>query len=258
MKFLKWLLPSFFVLFLTGCFDVNEEIDIKANGSGQMQWNYDMSQLLDLMQTYMGKDEMDKQIPKDKVDTTILMKDLVDTAKDIPADKKALIRNGRMHMKLDMTQKIFKADLHFPFSSMNDLQKLYTSMSDGSLGTNKLFKGLTSKGDSMNSNPNAQMPDIGQFNGIYDFQCKDGLISRKLNADKWKEFQSSPQFEQMKQVSGMGMEVPYTLTVNLPRPLKKIDNSLAVISDDKKTITLKYNIVEVFDHPEKFEYTIAY
>lgn len=258
MKIWKWLLPSVIILSLTGCFDINEEIDVKSNGSGQMSVKMDMSQLLDLMQTYVGKEEMGKQMPKDKMDTTIYMKDLVDTAKDITPEKKALIRDGSVHMKLNMTEKVFKTDLHFPFSNLANLQSLYAAMNDGSLGTNKLFKGLTSGGDSMNNNPNSTMPDIGQFNGIYNFQCKDGLISRKLNAEKWKEFQSNPQFEQMKQVSGMGMEVPYSLVVHLPRPLKKIDNALAVVSDDKKTITIKYNFIEVFDHPEKFEYTIAY
>jgi hypothetical protein len=258
MKIWKYIFPCFLLLSLSGCFDIDEEINVKNNGSGQMNINMDMSQLLDIMQTYVGKDEMGKQMPKDKMDTTIYMKDLVDTAKDIPADKKALIREGTLHMKLNMADKVFKAELHFPFTSMANLQNLYMAMNDGSLGTSKLFKGLTSKGDSAGNNSNSTMPDIGQFNGIYDFQCKDGMISRKLNAAKWKQFQSDPQFEQMKQVSGMGMEVPYTLKVSLPRPLKKIDNSLAVISDDKKTITLKYNFVEVFEHPEKFEYTIAY
>jgi hypothetical protein len=258
MKCWKWLVPSILMISLVGCINIDEEIDVKDNGSGQMLVKMDMSQLLDIMQTYMGKDEMDKQMPKDKVDTTIYMKDLVDTAKDIPAEKKALIRDGNLHMKLNMAEKVFKTDLRFPFANLNDLQKLYTSMNDGSLGTNKLFKGLSAKPDGGDNNPNSQMPDIGQFNGIYDFQCKDGLISRKLNAEKWKEFQDNPQFTQMKQVSGVGMEVPYSLTINLPRPVKKIDNALAVLSADKKMVTIKYNFIEIFDHPEKFEYTIAY
>jgi hypothetical protein len=258
MKCWKWLVPSILMISLVGCINIDEEIDVKDNGSGLMQVKMDMSQLLDIMASYIGKEEMDKQMPKDKMDTTIFMKDLVDTARDISAEKKALIRDGNLHLKLNMADKVFKTDLHFPFANLNDLQKLYNAMNDGSLGTNKLFKGLTSKGDSMGDNPNAQMPDIGEFNGIYDFQCKDGLISRKLNPAKWKEFQNNPQFAQMKQVSGMGMEVPYSLTINLPRPVKKIDNALAVLSTDKKMVTIKYNFIEIFDHPEKFEYTIAY
>jgi hypothetical protein len=30
------------------------------------------------------------------------------------------------------------------------------------------------------------------------------------------------------------------------------------LSEDKKTVTIKYNLVDVFETPEKFEYTIAY
>ncbi|HEX4852449.1 MAG TPA: hypothetical protein VFV08_16645, partial [Puia sp.] len=106
-----------------------------------------------------------------------------------------------------------------------------------------------------NSSP---VPDMNQFNSIYDFQSKDGLISRKLNADRWKTIQESQEFAQMKQATSMGIEIPYTITVNLPRPVKKIDNALAKLSDDKKMVTIKYNLIEVIDHPEKFEYTIAY
>ena len=256
MKTLKLLIPVILLFSLAGCFDIHEEIEVNKNGSGQMSINMDMSQLLDIMQTYVGKDEMEKQLPKRMMDTTILMKDLVDTARDMPAEKKALVREGRIHMKLNMDEKLFKTDIHFPFKNLSDLQKLYTSMNDGSLNTTKLFSGLASGKDSANNAGN--MPDIGQFNGIYDFQSRDGLITRKLNPEKWKQFQDGQQFAQAKEVGNMGMEVGYTLTLSLPRSVKKIDNPLAVLSEDKKTVTMKYNFVEVFSHPEKFEYTIAY
>lgn len=261
MKRIKLLLSASFLLLLTGCFEINEQIDITNNGSGNLTINTDMSQLLDVMQTYIGKEEMEKQIPNKVMDTTLFMKDVVDTAKNISADKKALIRNGRVHMKLNMDQKLFKADMHFPFDNLTNLQNLYTSMNDGSLGTTNLLKGLTSgkeDKDSSGMGANPGMPDMNQFNAIYDFKSKDGLLSRKLNADKWQSLQQSPEFAQMKQAGSMGIEIPYTLTINLPRPVKKIDNALAKLSDDKKTVVIKYNLTEVFEHPEKFEYTIAY
>jgi len=259
MKWKKFLLPLLFTFTLAGCFEIDEQIDIKSNGSGQLTVNTNMSQLLEMIQTYIGKEEMDKQLPKRALDTTVLMKDVVDTAKNITPEKKALVRDGKIHMKLNMDEKIFKADMHFPFSSLNNLQQLYTSMNDGSLGTANLFKGLASgKSDSGAVGGNNNMPDMNQFNSIYDFQSKDGMISRKVNAEKWKSLQETPEFAQMKQATNMGIEVPYTLTINLPRPVKKIDNALAKLSDDKKTVTIKYNLIEVFEHPEKFEYTIAY
>ena len=254
------MLSAVLLMFLAGCFEIEEQIDIKSNGSGQLTVNTNMSQLLEMMQTYIGKEEMEKQLPKKVMDTTLLMKDVVDTAKNITPEKKALVRDGKIHMKLNMDEKIFKADMHFPFTSLNNLQQLYTSMNDGSLGTANLFKGLASgKGETDSAGGgNANVPDINQFNAIYDFQSKDGLISRKVNTDKWKALQETPEFAQMKQATTMGIEVPYTLTINLPRPVKKIDNALSKLSDDKKMVTIKYNLIEVFEHPEKFEYTIAY
>ncbi len=258
MKWVKFLMPAAIIFFLAGCFEIDEQIDIKSNGSGELTVKTDMSQMLDLMENYLGKEEMEKQLPQRIMDTTVLMKDVVDTAKDISAEKKALVKNGKVHMQLNMDEKVFKSDMHLPFDNLGNLQKLYNSMNDGSLGTANLLKGLESSKDDKDSLGNAGMPDINQFNSIYDFQSKDGLISRKLNAEKWKNLQASQEFAQMKQATGMGVEVPYTLKINLPRPVKKIDNALATFSEDKKVVTIKYNLIEVFDHPEKFEYTIAY
>ena len=64
--------------------------------------------------------------------------------------------------------------------------------------------------------------------------------------------------EQMKQLSSSGMEILYTTTIRLPRPVKKSDNPNFKISDDKKTVTMKYNLLDMFDNPEKFSYTIEY
>jgi hypothetical protein len=256
MKRLKYLFTGVLVLLLASCFTIDEQIDINADGHGNLTVHTDMSQLLEMMQNYMGKEDMDKQIPGKKVDTTVLMKNLMDSAKNVSAENKELVKDGTVHMKLDMDQKIFKSDIHIPFSSQKNLEKLYNSMNDQSLGFTQLFKGMTGKADSGSSDTNA--PDMNQFNAIYDFQSHDGLVSRKLNEQKWKALQQSPQFAQMKEAGSMGISIPYTLTINLPRAVKKVDNSLAKLSADQKQVVIQYNLIEVFDHPEKFEYTIVY
>ena len=79
---------------LAGCFEINEDIDVKADGSGVYSIHTDMSQLLQAMQSYLGKDEMDKQMPTRNIDTTVMMKTLLDTAKNISAENKALMKDG--------------------------------------------------------------------------------------------------------------------------------------------------------------------
>lgn len=259
MKLIKFLLPVAFIFCLTGCIEINEQIDVKANGSGQWVTKMDMSQLLDMMQTYMGKDEMDKQLPSRKMDTTISFKSFVDTSTTISPEKKALLRDGKIGMKLNMDEKMFKTEMSFPFTSLSNLQKLYTSLGDGSIGTTDLLKSLTAgKSDSASPVGNMQSPDITQFNNIYDFKCKDGFISRKVNQEKFKALMDNPQLSQMKDAGNMGIEVPYTITINLPRAVKRVDNPLAKLSDDKKTVTIKYNLIEMINTPQKFEYSIEY
>ena len=256
MKRFTYLLTGVLVLLLAGCFEIKEQIDIKPDGKGELTVNTDMSQLLEAMQNYLGKEEMEKQMPGKNLDTTVLMKNLMDSAKDVTPENKELVKNGTVHMKLNLDQKIFKSDVHIPFSSQGNLEKLYNSMNNQSLGFTQLFKGMAGKTDSAGSGKD--MPDMNQFNAMYDFKSHDGLISRKLNDQKWKTLQQRLQYAQMKDAGSMGISIPYTLTINLPRPVKKIDNALAKLSADKKQVVIQYNLIEVFDHPEKFEYTIDY
>jgi len=253
MKIFKYLLPLSFACLMMGCLDINENVDIKKDGSGKMAIDMDMSQMVEMLQTYMGKDELAKK-GMEKMDTTILMKDIVDTAKNLSAEKKALLRPGTMHIKMDLDQKVFTTHMQFPFSNLAQLQGLYKTLSDGSLGNTNLLGGLAGQGGQQGG-PN---PDINQFNGIYDFTCKDGVMIKKLNDEKWKALKNDPQMSQMQQASQMGMEILYTTTITLPRPVKKVDNPLAKLSEDKKTVTIKYNLVDVFEKPEQFGYNIEY
>ena len=81
---------------------------------------------------------------------------------------------------------------------------------------------------------------------------------KKLNKAKFEALKNDPQLAQMKQASQMGMEINYTTTLSLPRPIKNAGNPLAKLSDDKKTVTMKFNLIDVFDHPDQFEYTVEY
>jgi hypothetical protein len=252
MKILKFILPAVLALTFSGCLDINESVDIRKDGSGQLTMDMDMSQMVDMMQTYMGKDELEKK-GFSKMDTTILLKDVVDTASGLSEDKKAILRTGRVHIKLDMDAKVFTVHSMFPFTSLPNLQKLYALMNDGSLGNAKLFGALA--GD---AGAGANPGDINQFNSIFDFSCKDGMLTKKLNKTKFDALKNDPQMAQVKQASQMGMEINYTSTLSLPRPIKKVSNPLAKLSDDKMTVTMKFNLIDVFDKPEQFEYTVEY
>src|ERR1700733_9824410 len=209
MKILKFILPVLLAFCFTGCLDVYENIEVKGNGSGELSMDMDMSQMVELLQTYMSKEDLQKK-GMEKMDTTILMKDILDSSTELSPEKKALLRPASIHIKLDIDAKVFKTHMLFPFNSQADLQKLYSTMSDGSLGNAQLLKNMMPGGGQGGGvQQGGPSPDINQFNGIYDFTSKDGLMSKKLNAEKWKALQDNPIFAQAKQAGQMGVDISY-------------------------------------------------
>jgi hypothetical protein len=213
----------------------------------------DMSQMVEMLKQYVGEEELAKK-GMDKMDTTIYMKDIIDTVSSLTAEQKALFRPGSVSIKMNLDEKVFKTHMQFPFTSLDNLQKLYTAMNSGSLGNTKLFSGLTGGGEA----GGGQSPDLNQFNGVYDIVVKDGNMSKTLNKTKWDKLKNDPQLGQMKQAADMGVEILYTTTLEFPRPVKKIDNPLAKLSDDKKSVTIKYNLIDIFEKPDQFSYHIEY
>src|SRR5687768_18529619 len=121
-KYFKYFLTVAFSIFLVSCYEVNEEIVINADGSGTYDTKMDMSQLIDMMQTFAGEEELKKEGLDKVYDTTVLFKDILDSAKDATAEQKELMKDGKMKMQMNIKEKIFKMDMNFPYKNLNSLQ----------------------------------------------------------------------------------------------------------------------------------------
>jgi hypothetical protein len=258
-KFFKYILTVAICVFFVSCYEVNEEIEIKADGSGTYDTKMDMGQLLDMMQTFAGEEELKKEGLGNIYDTTILFKNMLDSAKDMTAEQKELMKDGKMKMQMNIKEKIFKMDLNFPYKDLNSLQKLMSGQGGNGPSMANAFKNLFGKNDSTESAlGDPKGPDMSDIAGIFDVTVKNGLIERKVNQEKYKALTSRPEMAQMKQLSSSGMEILYTTTIKLPRAAKPTNNPLIKLSEDKKTVTIKYNLLELLENPSKFAYTITY
>src|ERR1700678_1703255 len=159
MKMLKFVLFVFVTIGFTGCLDIYAKKDVKNDGSGSVTMDMDMSQMLEMIEQYMGQQGMEKA-GLTKMDTTINMKDVLDGVDSLPADKKAVLSAGSVHIRLDTAAKVFTTHMSFPFTTQENLQKLYATLGDGSLGTAQLFKNLGGDQGGAGGTPN---PDINQF-----------------------------------------------------------------------------------------------
>ncbi|OQP66961.1 hypothetical protein A3860_00965 [Niastella vici] len=258
-KYFKYVLAVALSVFFVSCYEVNEEIEINSDGSGTYVTKMDMGQLIDMMQTFAGDEELKKDGLDKVYDTTILFKSLLDSAKDVTAEQKELMKDGKMKMQMNIKEKIFKMDMNFPFKDQNSLQLLMSGKGGSGTGISSAFKNMFGKKDEPADQPGApKAPDMGDFAAIYDVTIKNGLIQKKVNAAKYKEFMDRPEMAQMKQLNSSGMEILYTTTIKLPRAAKKTDNPMIKLSEDKKTVTMKYNLLELLENPDKFAYSIQY
>ena len=244
------------VLFLAGCYEVNEEITIDNKGAGVYLTKMDMSPLLQMMQTMAGEEEMSKNGLDRAIDTTVFMRDILDSAHSASPEQKRLFKDGTLKIQLNVKESLLKADVNFPFTSTGDLQLLMSGSSTAGLAA--AFKKVFSNSDS--SQPASPMQDQGleQINSIFDVTITNGSIIRKLNDAKYKALLGKPEMIQAKQMIGNGFEVMFTTVIKLPRPVTKADNPLIKLSDDKKIVTIKYDLMKLFDTPEKFSYSIYY
>lgn len=256
------------LVMLVSCYEVNEEIVLNDNGSGTYVTKMDMGALLEMMQTMGGQEELGKQGLDRPIDTLIRLKEIMEGAGDLSAEQKKLYREGSVKLQMNAKENLFKTDVFFPFESHEQLAQLMAGSASGPMAgvLQKAFSGQESGEDEQSDGEVASdeaAPAVGhdtpldQLNSVFDVTVTKGAIRRKLNKTRYDAMMDQPEIAQAKQMAGM-VEIQYTTTIKLPRPVKKADNALVKLSPDKKTVTIQYNLMDIFDQPEKFAYSIEY
>lgn len=256
MKNIRYALVALVMFVLAGCYEVNEDITIDSKGAGTYVTKMDMSALLQMMQSMGDADELNKNGLDRVIDTTISLKNILDSAQKVTPEQRRLFSSGTMQLNMNVKESILKTDVRFPFKSLSDLQSL---MGGGSTaGLAQVFKQVFSPHDSSGAASAAPDDRLDQLNNVFDVTVTNGSIVKKLNQEKYQALMNRPEMAQVKQMTGGGFEVQYTTVIHLPRPVKKSDNPMIQLSDDRKTVTMKYDMMKLFDTPEKFSYSIYY
>lgn len=245
--------------FFAGCINTTEELTIAADGTGTYHIGMDMSGLFDMMEMLKAMDTSaaTANTPKknDKMDTTMNMRDFTDTASHLSAEQKALLQNAKMKMVMNEAEREFQIDMNFPFAKISDVEKLMAISESGSGGNimGKIMKGAPQS--ELDGAGNSQMPDI---NSYYDTKVTASLIERKLNKEKYATLKNNDQVQGMQQAGDMLESFKMNTVINLPRAAKSVTGKNASLSADKKTLTVKATLMDLFENPDAFAYRIEY
>lgn len=248
-------------LFLTGCLDTEEDVTINSNGSGVYKTTIDMSGLFDMMQMAAAMDTSAgsklKELEDKNIDSTIAIGAFTDTSTTLTAEEKALLHDGTMHMSINQKDKIFKIVLNYPFKKMEDVQKIMELQQSG--------KGFSPMGKAMD-NPALQgmddqpgggsLPSADQYTQT---SFKNGFIERKVDQKKIDSLKNSDQFSQMQGAGDMLFSgITFTTSIHLPKAVKSSSGSKLTVSDDKKTVKVKYTFQDLIKTPQALEFKVEY
>lgn len=225
------------LMFATSC-NFTERVTVKDDGSGQMSLEIDASQLM-----AMAGDEMAKQ-GEERKDSTFTFKEILDEKRDsiakLPkADQERLkkLENFKVHMMMDPKTSEFKMDIFTDFQKAEDITDIMQAFSE----LNKMNKaGGAPSGMSLEKKES----DVKYF---YDGKKFVKTIKPAKTKEEEKSDEDAAGEEMMK---SMFEESTYTVIYQFPKPVKSVSDKSAVISDDKKTVTVTYSLLDYFDKPE--------
>lgn len=225
-------------LALTSC-QFTEIMVLNEDGSGTMSVEVNLSEMM----AFGGDEAADSSVIK--MDTIIYVKQFLEEKKDSIASlskqeqlKLKKLENYNIRVKMDSESSEMIYNISTSFKSVSE--------------ANDLANGLDKAGDfipSMNENPEEAQkeedsPDIIGVNysfikGVFkrDAYIKD----KKLHQ---REVDSLQQTEAFLQGSN------YTLNYTFPKPIKKVSDPAATLSNNKKTLTLKKGFIDYFKNPD--------
>ena len=248
------------LLLLTGCLEVTQNLTINKDGSGVISSTTDLSQVVTLAMQMAG-DKMKEQ--KMNMDTTVRVNTMFDSAKNMSAANKEMLKNGLVHVVMRMDDNKYLITSTIPFKKMADIEKINTAMQkdvSGRFLDNALKEAMkqSNAGDTSSIPEPRQTPPLSLPENYFILTCKNGLISRTADKIKLALLDQDEMLNQMKQIGSMGAPLKTNFVIQLPRPAKKSEGKNLTLSDDKKTVTISNELNDLFEDPTLFEFRVEY
>ncbi|MES2484801.1 MAG: hypothetical protein V4581_02485 [Bacteroidota bacterium] len=237
MKTKLLLALSAFVAFLATSCNISENITIGEDGSGVMTMDIDASQLMGMAGGQMGKEG--------RIDSTFTFKELykekADSIAKLPAAEREKFKQlekieGKMLMDPETGE--FMINFTNKFKNANELGNMMQAMS------------AVSKSQMQEGAPDmeSQNPPTSYFYDGKKFK-KTVKVSDKAN---------EVENDSLQMIKAMFEGSTYTVNYKFPKKIKSVSNKNAVISADKKTVTVVYDLVDYMDKPKDMDIEVIF
>jgi len=254
MKKLYFLAFLGFVFCLSSCVDIEEHYDFKADGSCSVVYDFDMSKAVSVLMNLMTDSVTSTPEFKMVKDTTLnFFNALPDsTTGKMSVDEVNMAKSSQLRVNMNLKKSLMKVSLNHDAKNMADLQYYVEHISKLSSigGVNALTKGAK-KAKSFDP----QQLISGEDYYIYDITPHK--FYRIIDMSRFSAFlkRTSATFAMAK---AMLIETPYKLVLNFAKPVKKIDNPKAVLSADRRRVTIITDMDDIIKNPSSMNLKIDF
>lgn len=253
MKKLFSLLLIVSLFSLTGCLEIIRDVTINENGSGSFVSSIDMGEIFEIARS-MGQEKQLEEARGKQVDTTLLLKQLAEQDEKLPAEDKLLLKEGNIRVVINVDSNLFYSKATLPFKKVEDINKVNL------LSQRLLSKSMDNFLETKDPNQVDDEPrDLGAtFDEYYITTYSKNSIEKKLNKEKYGSVENDEALKAMQEGAAMGMEVKSKIIYRLPRAAKKVEGKNAVLSEDKKTVTISTGLNDFVTDGTALEFKISF
>jgi hypothetical protein len=260
MKLLK-LLFLVGVLFAFSSCSITEKIVFNEDNSGQLSYVIDGSKMLSMIGSSFKEEDKKAKKKKSKkgdnfskdIDSTFTFKEIFESKKDSIAkltpeqqEKIKKMENFSVRMVMNEEKELFNYTLFTDFKNTSEINDIISPL-ESMKTLNPSGKSLGSKGDMLVDNSSSSF--------LYDGKVFKKIIVNKAEDNSLKDPEMVQQEEEMMKSLQESMkmiydESYYKVEYQFPKPIKKVSYPNAVLSDDRKTVTIQFSLKEYAEHPE--------
>jgi hypothetical protein len=239
---------------LASCVDLEEEYDFHADGSCNVIYNFDMgsavSVLVNLLPDSVRQSPQFAQIK----DTTVnFYTALPDTAQQrMDSSQVAMAKSSDLVLLMNLKHNVMKASIRHSADNATGLNYYLRNLSK--MTSHGHLSSLLPNSKSMKNMDGSQFV-LGQ--DYYNYEIAPHKFYRTIDKARFNKYIKTN--ESMFNLSkAMLIDMPYKIVLKFPEPIKRVDNSKAVLSADKRTVTLETNIEDAFRNPDIMNFKIEY
>jgi hypothetical protein len=242
MKKLYFLIILGLAFTVNSCVDIVERYNFKANGTCDVIYDYDMSHAVAILHNLLSDSvAATPQFAMVKDTVMNLYTALPDsTQSKMSREEMKLAQSSNLAINMNLKQNMMKVSIRHAAESPAEMEYFLQQMS-------KLanYNQLSKKGGDLNMF-NAQQLIAGQ--DCYAYQVTSHKFIRIIDKAKFNAFLKRTQ-STFAMAKAMLIETPYKVVLNFAKPVKKIDNKNAIVSADRKQVTLQTNMDELIKNP---------